>query len=183
MQRRSFLSFPLLAPLAFQMPSLDGASADRPTKGLKVDAGQDRSGKSFTYLGARFDLKVSGKDTDGAMSIYDTTRFEKKGPPLHRHHDVDEWFFVLEGEFKFRVGEEIFRLKAGDSLFGPRGVPHAFVKTSEAPARLLLMHQPAGTMEEYFHTVIGLENPTLVQRQALLRKHGMEPVGPPLTPD
>ncbi len=183
MQRRSFLAFPLLAPFALQVPGSENFSEERPPKGFKVDAGQDRSGKSFTYLGARFDLKVSGKDTEGAMSIYDTTRYEKKGPPLHKHSELDEWFFVLEGEFKFQVGEEIFRLKKGDSLFGPRGVPHTFVKTSEAPARLLLMHQPAGTMEEYFHAVIQLKNPTMEVRQALLRKHGMEPVGPPLTPD
>ncbi len=181
MERRLFLQFPLLA---LQVPAIeDFINDNRPTKGFKVEAGGDRLGKSFTYLGARFDLKVSGKDTGGAMSIYDTTRYEKKGPPLHKHTDLDEWFFVLEGEFKFQVGGEIFRLKAGDSLFGPRGVAHSFVKTSEAPARLLLMHQPAGTMEEYFHEVIQLENPTVDQRQALLRKHGMDQVGPPLIPD
>ena len=45
---------------------------------------------------------------------------------------------MREGEFKFQVGEDVVRLKAGDSLLAPRGVKHAFVKTSEGVARLIV---------------------------------------------
>ncbi|MDJ1505908.1 cupin domain-containing protein [Xanthocytophaga agilis] len=180
MHRRSFLSLPALAPFSFIPLSF---ANDRPDKGIRVDAGKDRFNKSFMYLGARFDLKVSGKDTDGAMSIYDTTRFEKIGPPLHKHTNLDEWFFVMEGEFKVQIGQDIFRLKAGDSVFGPRGVAHTFVKTSDTVGRLLLIHQPAGTMEEYFEQIIQLKSPTPEQKKALLIKHHMEAVGPALSPD
>jgi mannose-6-phosphate isomerase-like protein (cupin superfamily) len=24
---------------------------------------------------------------------------KKGGPPLHLHHDVDEWFYVIEGDY------------------------------------------------------------------------------------
>ena len=89
----------------------------------------------------------------------------------------------MDGEFKFQVGEETFQLKAGDSLFGPTGVPHAFVKTSDGPARLMLMHQPAGRMEEFFYEASQLVNPTLKDRQALIEQYGMRSVGPPLKPD
>lgn len=182
MKRRAFLALPLALPI---LPGLDlrALAAPGPTAGVKVEAGQDRFGHSFTYLGARFDLKVSGQDTNGGMSLYDTTRFEKLGPMLHTHTNLNEWFFVTAGEFKFQVGTEIFRLKAGDSLFGPLGVPHAFVKTSEEPGRLLIMHQPAGTMEAYFQEAIRLKNPTPAEREALLRKHSMVPMGPRLLPD
>jgi len=182
MQRRTFLALPLALPL---LPGLDlpALAAAGPTGGVKVDAGQDRFGHSFTYLGARFDLKVSGQDTNGGMSLYDTTRFEKIGPLLHTHTDLNEWFFVTGGEFKFQVGDDVFHLKAGDSLLGPMGVPHAFVKTSEEPGRLLIMHQPAGTMEAYFREALQLKNPTQAEREALLRQHHMIPMGPRLSPD
>ena len=38
-------------------------------------------------------------------------------------------------------------------------------------------------MEEFFHEVIQLQNPTPEQRQALARKYGMEQVGPSLISD
>lgn len=181
MNRRSFLSLPLLAvPLT---PPLSIWQDDTPKKGIKVEAGKDRYGKSLNYLGGRFDLKVSGKDTNGSMCIYDTIRMEKVGPMLHIHPNLDEWFFVMEGDFKIQVGKEIFRLKAGDSLVGPRGVPHAFVKTSEGPARLLLSHAPAQSMEDLFEEASKMKDPTIEERQALMRRHDIIPVGPPLTPD
>jgi mannose-6-phosphate isomerase-like protein (cupin superfamily) len=183
MKRRRFLALPLVLPALPSVAALLTHAADGPAPGRLVAAGEDRFGKSFLFLGARFDLKVSGQDCQGALSIYDTTRFEKTGPMLHSHTNLDEWFFVTAGTFKFQVGTELFHLKAGDSLFGPRNVPHAFVKTSEEPGRLVIMHAPAGTMEEYFAAARQLKNPTQAEREALLRKHSMIPTGPRLSPD
>ena len=75
MQRRRFLQLPLGVPVL----SLYGFPPLVPEKGFKVEAGKDRFGRSLNYIGARFDLKVSGKDTNGAISVFETTRFEKKG--------------------------------------------------------------------------------------------------------
>lgn len=183
MKRRTFFALPLALPAIPSLASVLSGPDEGPATGILVPAGEDRFGKSFTYLGARFDLKVSGQDSNGALSIYDTTRFEKVGPSLHTHTNLDEWFFVTAGEFKFQVGTELYHLKAGDSLFGPRNVPHAFVKTSEGPARLVIMHAPAGTMEAYFAEARQLQNPTQAEREALLRKHHMIPAGPRLSPD
>lgn len=63
------------------------------------------------------------------------------------------------------------RLQAGDTLLVPRGVIHAFVKTSAGSARLLLMHQPAGTKEEFFRTASQLTDQRLESRQALAARH------------
>ncbi|GGA96320.1 cupin domain-containing protein [Puia dinghuensis] len=152
----------------------------RLSKPFKVEAGKDRFNDDFVYRGNHFLLKVSAKDTDGQLCIFDTTRVKKGGPRLHLHYSQDEWFFVLKGEFNFKVGDETFYLKEGDTLFGPRGIPHAFALTSEGEGRLLLTYQPAGSIEEFFKEARGMTNPTEEQSKELFKKHGMELLGSPM---
>ena len=97
---------------------------ERRNEGFQVLCDEDRFNVDLRYLNGRFDCKVSSKDSGGDLCIYDTLRTTKGGPPLHYHLAQDEWFFVREGEFVFQVGANVFRLKAGDSVFGPRNVPH-----------------------------------------------------------
>lgn len=74
-------------------------------------------------------------------------------------------------------------LNAGDSLMVPQNMPHAFVKTSENMARLIVMHQPAATMEEYFRSVIQTADQTVEGRRSLAERHGMRILGDPLKAD
>ncbi|SPE63381.1 conserved hypothetical protein [Verrucomicrobia bacterium] len=100
-------------------------------------------------MGGRFDLKVSSRDTGGDLCIYDTLRKAKGGPALHRHHFQDEWFYVIRGEFMVRVGDDTLSLHPGDSAFAPRTIPHAFAKTSHGEGQMLVLFQPAGSMEDF----------------------------------
>lgn len=92
MNRRLFLQLPVMGPvLAFALPPLaDQRPTLPPGKGVLVRAGQDRFNKSLTYLDARFDIKVSGKDNGGRCVIFDTIRNQKVGPSLHIHDDCDD---------------------------------------------------------------------------------------------
>jgi mannose-6-phosphate isomerase-like protein (cupin superfamily) len=72
-------------------------------------------------------------------------------PPLHVHHREDETFYVLEGKISVLVGEERFEAGPGDFVFGPRGVPHAFLVRSER-AKFLVTFTPAG-IERFFADV------------------------------
>ena len=155
-------------------------STGRSGKGFHVAAGIDRFGAELFYLNGRFDCKVSARDTEGDLCIYDTFRTARGGPPLHIHHDQDEWFFVREGQFVFQVGDDTFELKPGDSVFGPRKVPHAFVNVTET-GTLMIVYQPAGTIEQFFLDGSRFSAaPTSTELQALYRKHSLEIVGPPL---
>lgn len=186
MLRRSFLQLSLAAPGLAVVPSFAAPSPVPPApprKSLLVRAGADSTNRPFEFLDATFTVKVSGQDTQGRCVIFDTLRREKVGPMLHLHTNLDEWFYVLDGEFKFQAGEEIMRLKAGDTLFVPQNMAHAFVKTSEGPARLIVMHQPAGTMEEYFRQVSQMPDQSQETRRAIAEKHGMRFLGPPLKPE
>ena len=184
MKRRTVLRLPLVAAALASTRSLLLAQFDESRRQkVLVKAGEDRDNKPFKFLDATFYVKVSGRDNEGRCVIFDTLRPEKKGPPLHYHIDVDEGFFVREGEFKVRAGDEIVRVKAGDSVFVPRNMPHAFVKTSEGTARLIVMHQPAGTMEEYFRTASNFPDQSAAFRQKFAEQNGMRIIGPALTPD
>jgi mannose-6-phosphate isomerase-like protein (cupin superfamily) len=175
MKRRAFLQLPAVAAaVTSHAPRLSAQAAD---KGVLVKASADRDGKPFKWLDAIFHVKLSGKDCGGRCVIFDTLRPEKVGPPLHLHTDCDEWFFVREGDFKFQVAGEAMHLGAGDSLLVPQNIPHAFVKTSEGTARLIVMHQPAATMEEYFRSVITTADQTVEGRRTLAEKHGMRILG------
>jgi mannose-6-phosphate isomerase-like protein (cupin superfamily) len=150
------------------------------TKVIKVLAGQDRSGAAVQLLNWRFDCKVSGKDTNGGLCIFDTIRTARGGPPLHVHHEQDEWFFVRAGRFAFRIGSETYELNAGDTLLGPRKVPHAFACLSDEGA-LMIAFQPAGTIEQLFHDIGSLGRaPTMDDWNAIAHLHGSTILGPPL---
>lgn len=109
----------------------------------KVAYDQDCQGAPFRFLNGRFDRKVNGADTGGAVCIFDTIRSERGGPPLHIHDEQDEWFYVTEGRFSVRVGNETHSLEAGDSVLGPRGVPHAFTNETET-GRIIVVFTPLG---------------------------------------
>jgi mannose-6-phosphate isomerase-like protein (cupin superfamily) len=152
---------------------------------IQVSAGNDRFGRPFLFVvGETFHCKVSAEDTGGALCIYDTIRTKRGGPPLHYHQNQDEWFFVREGKFLFQVGDDNFRLTAGDSIFAPRKVPHTFANIGEQGI-LMIAYQPAGTMEQFLldGSQLLLKNPTHDEWQALNRVHGIEIVGPQLKLD
>ncbi|MES2371625.1 MAG: cupin domain-containing protein [Bacteroidota bacterium] len=181
MKRRLFLQLPLVAS-AFMTQAQDTGKKLR--KGFKVASGKNHKMEDLLVMGGRFDCKVSSQDTNGALLIYDTVRHEKGGPALHFHHDQDEWFYVTKGEFIVQVGDETFTLKSGDSAFAPRKTPHAFAKTSEGEAQMMVLFQPAGLMEDFFKQMskLGRQIPKNQEKELkeLWRTHGMEIVGPPL---
>jgi mannose-6-phosphate isomerase-like protein (cupin superfamily) len=182
MKRRLFLQFPLV--VSSLLAEAQDPKPKQNKKGFKVENDKDRFQEELHIMGGKFELKVSGKDTNGALCIYDTFRQQKGGPALHLHHNQDEWFYVMKGEFIVKVGDDEFTLKAGDSAFAPRKIPHAFVKTNEGDAQMMVLFQPAGTMEDFFKQMQKLGNDIPKDQEKTLKElwktHGMEIVGPPL---
>jgi mannose-6-phosphate isomerase-like protein (cupin superfamily) len=182
MKRRVFLQIPLVASALIAVAK--NQPQQKPKKGIKIEAGKDRYQEELLIMGGQFDCKVSGKDTNGDLCIYDTVRQEKGGPALHLHHGQDEWFYVIKGEFVVKVGDDTFILKAGDSALAPRTIPHAFAKIDEGEGQMLVLFQPAGSMEDFFEQMskMGKNIPKDWEHRLkeLSAAHGMEIVGPPL---
>jgi quercetin dioxygenase-like cupin family protein len=64
----------------------------------------------------------------------------------HWHDDLDEVFYVLEGEVEYLLDGQWRRVPAGTTVFIPAGTIHAFRNESGRPARHLLL-VPPGAVE------------------------------------
>ena len=147
-----------------------------------VPAGADRFRRRRKVFGSRvIDFKVSSPDTNGELFIIELTDDRKGGPPRHLHHEQEEWFYVIEGEYVIEIGDEWYELGPGDSVLAPRGVAHAWAHVGEGTGKQLIAFQPAGEMEAFFGELSkagGVPPPEEMQR--LFGTHGMEMTGPPL---
>jgi glyoxylate utilization-related uncharacterized protein len=62
------------------------------------------------------------------------------------HSREDEFLYVLSGELRFYVDGEVFRVVAGECMFLPRAVPHAFLVTS-AEVHTIVFITPGGFLD------------------------------------
>lgn len=184
MQRRKFL----LASLALYPVSIfaqfKNQLMERTNKGFKVKSGEARFGEHYTMKGVTantLDIKISGKDTNEGIAVFEQTGHTLNGgPPLHIHPLQDEWFYVVEGKYYFQVGEDTFYLETGDTIFLPKNVPHAFVQLTEK-ARMMVTYLPAGKMEAFFKTTAAWTMPPSKEEMAkTFTDHDMVIAGPPL---
>jgi mannose-6-phosphate isomerase-like protein (cupin superfamily) len=83
-------------------------------------------GRPVHVLGGDLTIKISSRDTNGAFTVLEGRTPPLEGPPLHRHRDQDEWWYIVEGDYRFEVdGKEIYA-SAGATVFAPRGSRHTF---------------------------------------------------------
>jgi mannose-6-phosphate isomerase-like protein (cupin superfamily) len=77
-------------------------------------------------FGGTVTIKAHTRNTNGSMSVLEFVHPPKAGPALHNHLREDEVWYVLEGDYRFKVGDAMFRVSEGGMAFGPRGAPHGF---------------------------------------------------------
>jgi quercetin dioxygenase-like cupin family protein len=185
MVRKKFLSSILaftFGPAALRIQNQTGSKSN--SKGFKIESGEGRIHGHLNLKGVNaniLDLKVSGKDTNGELAIFEQTSISQgRGTPLHIHPLQDEVFYVIEGEYYFNVGIEKYRLSVGDNIFMPRNVAHAWTRVS-AKGKMTVIFQPAGKMEEFFVTMAGLKTePSSEEIANIFIENEMRVVGPPL---
>ena len=57
--------------------------------------------------------------------------------PKHYHPDIEHEQYVLAGDYEVGIGDEVHRLKAGDSLFIPAGTIHWYSNSGKEDAEFL----------------------------------------------
>ncbi len=184
MKRQQFLFTTLsVLPLSF-IGKVKNIFFSRTDKGFKVNAGEPRHGAHLKMKGVTMnvlDIKIAGSDTENGIAVFEQIGLTPNGgPPLHIHPFQDEWFYVIEGEYYFQVGEEKFQMKAGDTIFLPKKVPHAFIQLSEK-GKMIVSYLPAGKMESFFKVTSEWTAPPKKEEVAkVFAEHDMKVVGPPL---
>ena len=123
--------------------------SDNPTVRV-LTAGEGRLVPSVGHVANRF--MIDGADTGGRVAVLQH-HFEPKAlaGPMHRHHDEDEYTFVLSGRIGAILdGEEVYG-EPGDLIFKPRDQWHTFWNAGDEAAVVLEIISPAG-LEEFFKT-------------------------------
>lgn len=179
MQRKQFIAGTLSLLPVLSLAAKSTGSSKHP---FVIKAGGSRFNEQFLFRGlSPNDIKISGKDTGGALCVFEYTGREKTGPSLHVHYKQDEIFCVINGQYRFVVGDETHLLKEGDTIFLPRNIPHTWIQLSDE-GKLIYWLQPAGKMEDFFRLMNEQKQaPTKEEMDRIHREHDMKVVGPPLS--
>ena len=134
----------------------------------------------LSVLGLEIRILLPADAMEDALSVFEERDGPGDGPPLHLHHDAEEVFAVLDGRYRFQLGDDARDASPGDVLVVPRETPHTFVCTGEAGGRLLVTLRPGG-FEGFFREVAeaGLSPPDDMDRiVALGERYQLELLGP-----
>jgi quercetin dioxygenase-like cupin family protein len=89
-------------------------------------------------------MKLFGRETGQSVTVFEqTVPADSKNSWLHLHRDSDEIAWVLEGEFTFKIGEQVIAGGPGTCAFLPRNVPHAWKNSGTQPGRVVFLYTPA----------------------------------------
>jgi quercetin dioxygenase-like cupin family protein len=146
-------------------------------QGIAVGPGQGKRVRS--PIGGDITFIVRGEESDGQLAALEAIAPPGEGPPLHFHGREDETVYILDGEFRFKLGDELSTIHPGSFVFIPRGLRHTWQCIGDRPGRFLFTFAPAG-MEGFFERLASLTEFDLDAFRAAAAEHGMEVVGPPL---
>ncbi|HPG08747.1 MAG TPA: cupin domain-containing protein [Saprospiraceae bacterium] len=91
----------------------------------------------YWFLETLVKVRVSGNDSADHISLLEHRAYPGDSPPMHIHHNEDEIFVVLEGEFRFMIGTSEHRLKEKETILVPKGTPHSYRVESSQGGRWL----------------------------------------------
>lgn len=137
---------------------------------------------TLDVLGTVTRVLLDGKQTHGAFALVEVIAPPGGGVPPHVHSREEETFHVVEGELELWCGGHTVHLRAGDTFFAPRGIPHSPKVVGTIAARVLVTISPAG-FERAFRELdeLAAQGPVdPAQATALLRdRYGCELLPPP----
>ena len=132
-------------------------------------------GRTVRVMGNRVTYKAVATETGGTYSLFEVVIEPRSTIPPHYGRYEDETFWILEGTFGLRLGDEALELGPGGYAFVPRGTVHALTNVGRGPGRLLLLVTPGGLCEKYFDEMGGargvpepLAGPADIERAAAI---------------
>lgn len=111
------------------------------------------AGEHLNILGGLVTYKATTQNTDGAFFVFEGRTEPGDGTPPHYHLYEDELFYVLEGTFRFVLGDQQVEAEAGAFLFAPRGAVHGFQNIGTTPGRTFVLVTPGNYTEQFFAAI------------------------------
>ncbi len=97
-------------------------------------------GDAITFPFGQPRIKVGRGDGHDQIGLLESELPPGGGFQLpHRHDDLDETFYVLEGTIDYLLDDTWIAAEAGTTVFVPAGVVHAFRNNTDRTARQLVL--------------------------------------------
>ena len=153
-----------------------------------VDSPENEQAKAWWFLDT---LVIEHRCAPGMETVVlEMTLPVGSTPPLHVHHDLDDTWYILEGEMVVRCGGDELVVGAGHWVSMPRGEPHTFRVVGDRQARILMVHDGASFRD--LIRALGVpatarvvpEHPAFPPMEELVRvasAHDLTPMGPPMS--
>jgi len=104
-------------------------------------------GQAWWFLGNLVTVKAAAAQTRGRLTVAEFLNPPGFAPPLHRHLEEDEMFYLLSGTARFQCGGEDLAAGPGDFVLLPVGLAHTFVVGPDEPLHVLQITTPSGFEE------------------------------------
>src|SRR5689334_5063570 len=78
-------------------------------------------GETLSVVGDTYRLVITGEQTGGAYAVIDMLIPPQGGPGPHAHVDVQEAFYVLEGEVEVKTESQTYLARKGSFVNIPLG--------------------------------------------------------------
>jgi quercetin dioxygenase-like cupin family protein len=133
-------------------------------------------------FGQEAHVLVSSEQTDDSFCMLRFSSPPGNVTPPHLHRTTDETFLIESGEVEINIGGELLRGRKGDTIYLPKGIPHALKVVGNDNLTVVVVCVPGGfdrffaaCAEEFKNGEPGL--PLLVKIAA---EYGIEfKIGPP----
>ncbi|MEO3407863.1 cupin domain-containing protein [Mucilaginibacter sp. CAU 1740] len=111
----------------------------------KITITGSNAGEHLAIAGGQYRILVSGDATNGRYAIIEMNVPPGGGPLPHAHPEIEELFYVADGEVQFKTDSGPVTAATGAFIRIPLGGGvHAFKNISDKRAKLLCTVMPAG---------------------------------------
>ena len=110
-------------------------------------------GDFFDFGGLAVRWKINGTATGARFAvIHHPMEPHALAAPLHRHHNEDEFSYVINGTLGALLADDVVTAEPGSWVLKPRGQWHTFWNAGDAQCEIIEVISPAG-FENYFREV------------------------------
>ncbi len=100
-------------------------------------------GEAFWMLDSLYEVKASGEETGGELTVMQMTIPPGMGPPPHTHPG-GESVLVLEGQVRYHIGDDVHEAGPGSFFHIPADTVENFESANDKAIRILVVYTPGG---------------------------------------